>query len=118
MKLTGFAGVLLTAIMTGIAWRLWGEAAAIAALVFGLIATAIQLGSLAVMAPVRSGKTSAPLPKFMARWGIGMGLRMAGVIALAVLAAVDQTHFPAVPVALGFLGVLLPLLALEVRLVR
>ncbi len=118
MKLTGFAGLMLTAIMAGIAWRVWGEAAAIAALVFGLIATAIQLGALAVMAPVRGGKDSATLPRFMARWGVGMGLRMAGVIALAVFAAVDRTHFPALPVVLGFLGVLLPLLVLEVRLVR
>jgi len=118
MKLTGLAGVLLSAVMAGIAWRAWGEASAIAALIFGLIATAIQVGALAIMAPVRGGKSSATLPRFMARWGVGMGLRMAGVIALAVLAAVDRTHFPAFPAALGFLGVLLPLLALEVRLVR
>jgi hypothetical protein len=30
----------------------------------------------------------------------------------------DQTHFPPFPTALGFLGVLVPLLFLEVRLVR
>ncbi len=118
MKLTGFAGVLLSAVIAGIAWRLWGEAAGIAALIFGLVATAIQVGALAIMAPARNPRTSAALPKFMARWGVGMGLRMLGVVALAVAAAVDRTHFPAIPVALGFLGVLLPLLALEVRLVR
>lgn len=118
MRLTLFSGILLTAVMAGIAWRVWGEQAAIAAMIFGLLATGIQLGALALMQPVRRVEGKAALPRFMARWGAGMGLRFLGVVALAIAAAVDRTHFPALPVALGFIGVLLPLLVLEVRLVR
>ena len=118
MKLTLFSGLLLTAVMAGIAWRVSGEPAAIAAGIFGLLATGIQIGALALMRPVRRVESKAALPKFMARWGAGMGLRFLGVVALAIAAAVDRTHFPALPAALGFLGVLLPLLALEVRLIR
>ena len=114
MRLTLFAGLVLTAVVAGISWRIWGEQAGIAAGIFGLLATAIQLSALRFMKPV--GPTN--LSKFMARWGAGMGLRFLGVVALAIAAAVDRTHFPALPVALGFLGVLLPLLVLEVRLVR
>lgn len=118
MRLTLFAGLGLTAIVAGIAWRVWGEQAGMAAAFFALLATAIQLGALALMQPVRRAEGRAALPKFMARWGAGMGLRFLGVVALAIAAAVDRTHFPALPVALGFIGVLLPLLVLEVRLVR
>jgi hypothetical protein len=118
MRLTFFAGILLTAIMAGIGWRVWGDRAAVAVAVFGLLATGIQVGALALMRPVRRVESRAALPKFMARWGAGMGLRFLGVVALAIAAAVDRTHFPALPAALGFLGVLLPLLALEVRLIR
>ena len=114
MRLTLFAGLVLTAVVAGIAWRVWGEQAAVAAGIFGLLATGVQVGALGLMKPVRSTNLS----KYMARWGAGMGLRFLGVVALAIAAAVDRTHFPALPVALGFLGVLLPLLVLEVRLVR
>lgn len=107
-------GCVLTLLMAGISWRIWGEEARLATIIFGLFATAIQLGALELMKPV--GSTN--LSKFMARWGAGMGLRFLGVVALAIAAAVDRTHFPALPAALGFLGVLLPLLVLEVRLLR
>jgi hypothetical protein len=40
------------------------------------------------------------------------------VALVAVVVALDQAHFPPLPTAFGFLGVLLPLLFLEVRLVR
>lgn len=118
MKLTLFSGLLLTAMIAGIAWRVWGEQAGTAAAIFGLLATGIQVGALALMQPARRAVGRAGFTKFMARWGAGMGLRFLGVVALAIAAAVDRTHFPALPVALGFVGVLLPLLVLEARLVR
>jgi hypothetical protein len=118
MRLTLFAGLLLTAVVAGIAWRVWDEPAAIAVTIFGLLATGIQVAALALMQPVRQVEGKAALPRFMARWGAGMGLRFLGVVALAIAAAVDRTHFPALPAALGFLSVLLPLLVLEVKLVR
>lgn len=118
MRLTGFAGAILTAIMAGIAWRAWGEPAAFAALMFGAIATAIQVAAIRLMDPVRDKPRGVPFAKYMGRWGAGMGLRFLGVVLLALAAGLDPTHFPPFAVALGFLGVLLPLLVLEVRLVR
>jgi hypothetical protein len=47
-----------------------------------------------------------------------MGLRLLGVVAIAVAAGLDPAHFPPLAAALGFLGVLLPLLFYEVRLIR
>jgi hypothetical protein len=108
------AGLLLSAVMSGVAYRLWGTQAAFAAGCFGALATLIQLGALALVRPVRG----APLQRFLARWGAGMGLRLLGVLGIALAAGLDPQHFPALPTALGFLGVLLPLLFFEVRLVR
>ena len=111
------AGVVLSGIAGGIAGRLWGGGAGIAAASFGGVATMIQLVAMALMRPVRVGG-NVLVSRFMARWGAGMGLRLLGVVVLALVVALDRTHFPPLPVALGFLGVLLPLLELEVILVR
>jgi hypothetical protein len=94
---------------------LWGTQAAFAAGVFAGLALLIQVVSLALMRRVPPG---AGFDRFIARWGVGMGLRFLGVVALAVAGGLDRVHFPAVPMALGFLGVLVPLLFYEVRLIR
>ena len=49
-------------------------------------------------------------------YGIGVVLRMLGVLIIAVLVVRDAEHFPPWPTALGYLGVILPLLYLETRL--
>ena len=118
MRLILVSGILLTMIVAGIAWRVWDEQAGLAAMSFGAVATLIQLGALALMRPVRALGKAAPFAKYLGRWGAGMGLRFLGVILLALAAGLDRTTFPPAAVALGFLGVLLPLLVLEVRLVR
>lgn len=114
MTPTALLGAFLTAILAGVSYSLWGQQAAIAAGIFGLVATAIQLAAIALMKPVKG----APFQKFMARWGAGMGLRALGILAIALAAGLDRTHFPPLATALGFLGVLLPLLFYEVRLIR
>jgi len=114
MTPTAVVGTALTALVTALAWRLWGPQAAVAAGVFGLLAVGIQLAALALMKPVRG----APFSKFIARWGAGMGLRSLGIVAIALAAGLDRAHFPPLATALGFLGVLLPLLFYEVRLIR
>jgi len=111
---TALLGFLICAGISGAMYRLWGGQAAVAAAVFGAVALAIQLGALALIKPV----TAAPVQRFLARWGAGMGLRLLGVVLIALAAGLDPAHFPAVPTAAGFLGVLLPLLFLEVRLIR
>jgi hypothetical protein len=107
-------GLLLTGVLSGAGYRLWGSQAAIAAAVFGGLATLIQLGAIALVRPVRG----APFQRFLARWGAGMGLRLLGVLGIALAAGLDPRHFPPLAAAAGFLGVLLPLLFLEVRVIR
>ena len=109
-------GILLLAAISGAALKVWNGQAAFAAAVFGALATAIQLGAIGLLAPAR--KKGAPLQRFLARWGIGMGLRLLGVIAIALASGLDPVRFPPLATALGFLGVLLPLLLLEVRVIR
>jgi hypothetical protein len=108
------AGTALTALMTITALLFWGTQAAFASGIFGAVALAIQLAALALLQPVKG----APFAKFLSRWGAGMGLRFLGIVAIALAAGLDRSHFPPLATALGFLGVLLPLLFYEVRLIR
>jgi hypothetical protein len=107
-------GIALTLLVTGLLYLGWGREALLPALVFGLVATGIQVASVALVRPVFAGETT----RLLKRWGLGMLLRVLGVALVAVVVTLDQTHFPPFPTALGFLGVLVPLLFLEVRLVR
>jgi hypothetical protein len=107
-------GIAFTVIATGLLWLAWDETALLPGVVFGLLATGIQLVSVALVRPVISGETV----RLLKRWGVGMLLRLVGVALVAVAVMLDPIRFPALPTALGFLGVLVPLLFLEARLVR
>jgi len=107
-------GLVLTLLVSGLLVLGWGRDALLPGLVFGLIATAIQVTSVALVRPVYAGETV----RLLKRWGIGMLLRVLGVAAVVVAIAVDRADFPPLPTALAFLGVLIPLLFMEVRLVR
>jgi hypothetical protein len=107
-------GAAATAVMTGILSVLWGRSAIVPGVVFGTLATAIQFGAVAVVRPVRE----APFSKFMGRWGVGMGLRMGGVVLFLVAVLIDRELFPPVPSALAYLGVLIPLLFTEMRFLK
>lgn len=107
-------GIALTLLVTGLLVLSWGQDALLPGLVFGLVATAIQAISVALVRPVFAGETVLVLK----RWGVGMLLRGLGVVLVAVAVAVDRALFPPLPTALAFLGVLVPLLFMEVRLVR
>jgi hypothetical protein len=107
-------GIALTALVTGLLYMGWGPEALLPALLLGLVATAIQVVSVALVRPAFAGETT----RLLKRWGWGMLLRLFGVALVAILVTLDQTHFPPLPTALGFLGVLVPLLFMEVRLVR
>jgi len=110
----GLAGVALSVAIAAACGWFWGERAAMTAGGFGLLATAIQLVATRLM----EGLARMPTGKFFGRWAVGTGLRFGGAILLGVLALVNVTLFPPLPAALGFLGVLMPLLALEIRLVH
>lgn len=114
MKQTVLAGLAVAALIASLSGILWGAQAAVAAGIFGALAVAIQLAALALIEPVKQG----PIKALIKRWGMGMGLRALGVVAIAVAVGLDRTHFPPLATALGFLGVLLPLLFFEVRLLR
>lgn len=114
MKSTVLAGALIGAVLAVGSWALWGAQAAFAAGIFAALALAIQLAAIALVQPV---KEAAP-KVFIKRWGMGMGLRLLGLVGFVLAVGLDRTHFPPIPAAIGFLGVLLPLLLFEVRLVR
>jgi hypothetical protein len=107
-------GLALTLLVSGLLVLGWGRDALVPGLVFGLIATTIQLISVALVRPVYSGETT----RLLKRWGYGMLLRGLGVALVVIAVTIDRGLFPPLPTALGFLGVLVPLLFMEVRLVR
>lgn len=104
-------GLTLSAVSAGVAGALTGVGGAVTALAFGLIATIVQLVAGRAMA----GAERHSIQVFMKRWGLGMGLRMAGVGLVAAAALVDHPAIPAIPAALAYVGVLIPLLFLEAR---
>ena len=111
MKVIGW-GVGLTVMVTGVLWLIWGRQALVPGLTSGLLATAIQLAAAISISPAREDDFAA----FVRRWVVGMVLRMVGVVFVFVAIAVQPELFPPLPTALGFLGVVIPLLFSEIRL--
>jgi len=107
-------GVGLTAMaaMTGLAWAIWGPAGVTAAMVFGLVATTIQM--VAARIAERLGEPATP--DRLRVYAIGMVLRIGGVAVLGAAVTMNRATFPPGPAALGYLGTLLPLMWLETRL--
>jgi hypothetical protein len=85
-----------------------------AALVLGLVATGLQTAAVAVVAPALKRSWQG----MMTRWVAGMALRLAGVVAFAVLVLADRDQFPPLMAAVGLVGVMVPLLFFEGRLLR
>ena len=104
-------GIVATAVTAGVAWLASGTAGAIGAATAGVVAIALSL--LAVRLVGRTGR--APTVDQMMVYGIGVVLRMLGVLIVGVLVMRDAEHFPPLPTALGYLGVVLPLLYMETR---
>jgi hypothetical protein len=107
-------GLALTALVSCLLVLGWGQGALLPGVIFGLIATAIQVISVALVRPVFAGETV----RLLKRWGVGMLLRVVGVALVAAAVTIDRSLFPPLPTAFAFLGVLVPLLFMEVRLVR
>jgi hypothetical protein len=80
----------------------------------GGVALVAQLWAVALLRPAMR----APNPQFMARWLGGMGIRALALGALLVWSVTHRAALPPLATALGFLGVLLPLLFLETRFLR
>lgn len=107
-------GLTLTAAVTGAAALIWGRSALLPAGAFGLLATGIQVMAVRVVQPA----LDAPLRTLAQRWAVGMGLRLLGVVILAVVMALAPREMEPLPAAVGYLGVLVPLLFLETRFLK
>jgi len=80
----------------------------------GAFAVITQTAAVALLRPAMA----APQPVFMSRWLGGVGIRALVLSALLVISATHQPTIPVLPAALGYLGVLLPLLFTETRFLR
>lgn len=105
--------VVLILALSGVSWLLWGAPGALATAVLGAIAAVIQLAAGWLMKPATS-----PRSPFPAGWLAGTALRLLGVVIFALLVVSDRKTFAPLPSALGFLGVLIPLLMMELRRTR
>ena len=105
----------LTLVVALVAWGVWGGAAGYTAAAFGLLATTIQYFSFKIASQVPK---EADFTAFVRGWAGGMGLRVLGVVILAVVCSLWPAQFPALGAAVGYLGVLIPLLFLETRTTR
>ena len=106
-----WTGLGLTALVGAVAGVAWGGRAVVGAVAFGVLATSVQAAATAFVRPA----VRAPLAAFMKRWGIGMGFRLVGVIAFAVAVALRPEVFQPLPSAIGYVGVIVPLLFVETR---
>jgi hypothetical protein len=93
---------------------LGGPAVTVPALACGTAAAAAQLAA----ARLARRAFDARFTQFIGAWALGVGLRFSGVVLLAAATLAAPAHFPPLPSALAFLGVLIPLLFLELRLTR
>lgn len=84
------------------------------AVIGGAVALAAQLGAVALLRPAMA----APHRVFMARWLGGMGIRALSLGGLLAVAVTHRAALPLLATTLGFLGVLLPLLFLEIRFLK
>jgi hypothetical protein len=112
---TALTGIVLTAFVSAIALIAWGSRAVLPCAMFGLVASAIQVAAGTMM---RTGGVPAAFTVFAARWAVGMGLRVAGIVLVVVALTLGRTVFAPLPTTVGFLGVLIPLLFLDARSLR
>ncbi len=111
---TGALGLLLTLLVTGILTLVLGSEALIAAATFGLLATMLQVMSVAAVQPV----WNRGFTRVMGRWAAGTLLRWLGVVLIAVAVLIDRELFPPLPTAFGYLGVVVPLLYVELKFIK
>ncbi len=109
------AGIALTVVVAALLMRWLGPGALLPAVVMGGVATAIELVAVRALrqAPLSRGTT-----EFFKAVGVGMALRMAGVLVFAALVLWDRERFQPLATGLGYVGVVIPLLFLEVRFIR
>lgn len=107
----GLSGAALAAavVLPALVWR--GRGAALAGLVGAVIALSAQVGALLLLRPAMRAGTTA----FMSRWALGMVVRGASFLVVAVLLVALKDRLPVIWMAAGYLVVLVPLLFVETR---
>ena len=108
------AGLVLTVVTSVTIGLIVGPENLVATAAAGLLATVIQVWAVARLRRGMRGTTA----EFFAGFGAGALLRLVGVIAVAAAVGLRPSLFPPLPTAIGFLGVLLPLLLAEARFAR
>ena len=106
------AGLAAAVVVPALLWG--GGEAAVAALVGAAIALAAQAGAVLLLRPAMRARTSV----FMSRWALGMAVRGASFLALAVLLFALKDRLPVIWMAAGYIVVLVPLLFVETRFLR
>lgn len=114
MMVALLAGLTLTGVVTALLGLAVGESGILPGAVFGGLATGIQAVSAFLMRHARR----LEFPALMKRWAVGMGLRLGGIAGFGVAAWAWPQHFPPLPTACAYLGVVVPLLFLEIRFLR
>ena len=112
VKQTGRLGLALTIVVAALFGLTAGRKAGIAALVFGLVATSVQMVAAGLAGPKIWSEDYRGLLK---NWALGTGIRLVGVVLVGLASLVAREHFPPMPTALGYLLVLIPLLFFEIR---
>ncbi|MGD0483753.1 MAG: hypothetical protein ABSB58_03760 [Gemmatimonadales bacterium] len=108
------AALALAVVLTGVAGAARGGNAAFAAASGAWLALLAQVAAVALLRPAIGART----PQFMRRWVAGMAVRGASLLMLAGQMVLLRAAFPVIWMAVGYLGVLLPLLFLETRFLR
>jgi dipeptide/tripeptide permease len=110
----GLMGAALAAavVVTGALWR--GPEAALAGLLGAAVALAAQAGAVALLRPAMGDRT----PEFVSRWALGMAVRGASFLVVALLLIVLKDRLPVFWIAAGYLVVLMPLLFVETRFLK
>ena len=108
------AGAALTGLVTAMLVAAFGRPALVPGIAFGTLATLIQLVADRLVAR----RLTASVGEFGRGYLAGMGLRLIGIVLMTGAMVTAPALFPGLPTALGFLGVLVPLLFMEMRLAR
>ena len=112
---TAGLGLALTALVGAVVGLGWGRSSALAAMVFGLLATGLQAVAVGLAAPrLKAGDYRG----LLARWGAGSLLRLGGIAVVPVAVMLDRATFPPLAVASGYLAVMVPLFFFEIRRFR
>jgi hypothetical protein len=112
-RLIGTA-LALAVVLAGVGGLARGGDAAFASACGSWLALLAQVAAVALLRPAMGART----PEFMRRWMAGMAVRGASLLLIVGQMVLLRAAFPVIWMAVGYLGVLLPLLFLETRFLR